>query len=229
MAKQDAGVCLKDYVPDYTLFDLETTGLSREKDEIVEISAVKVRNGEVVDEFSTLVNPGMPMPLDAMLINNITDSMLRDAPSIKKVLPAFFRFVGSDILVGHNIHAFDMPFIRRDCEKYFGKTPPNNYIDTLQYAKAVLPEQKKFNLAFLSDFFGIPVEGAHRALNDCRMNQQVFERLHEVRLLSGESERVEEIRICPDCGARMVKRKGAYGEFFGCGAYPNCRHTEKIR
>ena len=77
------------YVKDYVLFDLETTGISWNYDEVIEISAVKVRNGVIVDQFSELVNPGRPIPVAASMVNNISDAMVAKAPSFIEVLPSF--------------------------------------------------------------------------------------------------------------------------------------------
>ena len=137
------------YVKDYVLFDLETTGISCNYDEVIEISAVKVRNGVIVDQFSELVNPGRPIPVAASMVNNISDAMVAKAPSFIEVLPSFISFIGDDVLVGHNIHCFDMKFIYRDCEKYFSQTLSNDYVDTLKMAKLVFPEWKHRRLGDL--------------------------------------------------------------------------------
>lgn len=129
----------REYVPDYVLYDLETTGISSLYDEVIEISAVKVRNGKIVDEFSELVNPGRPIPYAASSVNNISDKMVENARSFEKVLPEFLAFAGDDVLAGHNIAGFDMKFLYRDCEKYFGQTLTNDYIDTLAIAKLCFP------------------------------------------------------------------------------------------
>ena len=165
----------REYVPDYVLYDLETTGISSLYDEVIEISAVKVRNGKIVDEFSELVNPGRPIPYAASSVNNISDKMVENARSFEKVLPEFLAFAGDDVLAGHNIAGFDMKFLYRDCEKYFGQTLTNDYIDTLAIAKLCFPEWKHRKLSDLAEHYGISTKGAHRALADCRMNQQVFE------------------------------------------------------
>ena len=165
----------REYVRDYVLYDLETTGISSLYDEVIEISAVKVRNGKIVDEFSELVNPGRPIPYAASRVNNISDKMVENARSFEKVLPEFLAFAGDDVLAGHNIAGFDMKFLYRDCEKYFGQTLTNDYIDTLAIAKLCFPEWKHRKLSDLAEHYGISTKGAHRALADCRMNQQVFE------------------------------------------------------
>ena len=216
------------YVPDYVLYDLETTGTSSTYDDVIEISAVKVRNGNIVDEFSELVNPGRPIPYAASMVNNISDDMVAGAPSFTEVLPRFLAFIEDDILVGHNINSFDMKFLYRDCEKYLGQTLTNDFVDTLKLAKLIFPDWKHRRLSDLADYYGISTIGAHRALADCRMNQQVFEFLGKE--LSGEGTLAvkPEIRLCPDCGQPLKKRNGRFGEFWGCSGYPKCRHTENM-
>ena len=94
------GKQLNKYVSDYVLFDLETTGISCNYDEIIEISAVKVRNGKIIDEFSELVNPGRSIPYAASMVNNISDEMVAGAPTIDAVMPQFLVFAGDDIIQG---------------------------------------------------------------------------------------------------------------------------------
>lgn len=223
MLGSNKGKQIFEYVPDYVVFDLETTGISCRTDRIIEISAIRVIEGKSVEEFSTLVNPECSIPFMASEVNGITDDMVSDAPLFETVLPNFLEFIGELPLVGHNIHSFDLPFIYRDSETYLGKIPSNDYVDTLNLARMCLPDQEKYRLTQLADRFGITVENAHRALGDCRMNQKVYEELGKI-LTSGAAT----IKTCPDCGEVMVKRKGKYGEFWGCSGYPNCKHTEKI-
>ena len=169
------GIQKTKYTPDYVVFDLETTGISRVYDEVVEISAVKVRGGKVVDEFSTLVNPGRHIPAGASQVNGITDQMVAHAPRFVKVLQEFLDFTEGYPLVGHNIASFDMKFICRDAEKYYGSVPVNDYVDTLPLARKHLPNLSHHKLTDLASYYGLTTDGAHRALNDCRMNQQVYE------------------------------------------------------
>ena len=125
MLGTNKGKKLDQYVTDYVVFDLETTGISCYNDQVVEISAVKVSKGQVVEEFTSLVNPKCPIPYRASMVNGITDEMVKDAPAFDKVLADFLGFIGDHVLVGHNIHTFDMKFIYRDCEKFWGKVPEN--------------------------------------------------------------------------------------------------------
>lgn len=227
MLTNKAGKRLIKYVPDYVLFDLETTGLSCRNDEVIEISALKVKDGSVEDEFSTLVNPGMPIPFMASEVNGITDDMVKDSPDFKTVLGQFIEFAGDSVLVGHNIVSFDMKFIQRDIEKYYGKVLGNDHIDTLLLARLYLPELQHHTLSDLAHYYHISTAGAHRALADCRMNQRIFESLKEE--IENPSESAQAVKRCPKCGNALKMRTGKFGEFWGCMSYPECKYTENIR
>lgn len=224
MLALEPGKKINTFVTDYVVYDLETTGISTRNDEIVEISAVKVEGGQVTDEFSTLVNPGRSIPFAASQVNGITDDMVKDSPGFAEVFGNFIEFVGNLPLVGHNIGNFDMKFLYRDARKFWNKTIGNDYIDTLPLAKQILPQLSHHRLVDLAEFYNISSAGAHRALNDCRMNQKVFECLRQ-ELKNPESDR---FKLCPQCGQIMKRRNGRYGEFWGCGGYPACKHTENI-
>lgn len=187
------GTLINKYTPDYVIFDLETTGISPNYDEVIEISALKVKGGEVVDEFNTLVNPCRKIPFGATKVNGITNAMVAEAPAFSHVLAEFLDFAEGLVLVGHNIARFDMKFIWRDAEQYFGEIPQNNYVDTLQVARKYLPKMDHHRLVDLAEYYGISSEGAHRALNDCYMNQKVYEcMVSEMR--EAQKKRVEEAR-----------------------------------
>ena len=187
------GTLINKYTPDYVIFDLETTGISPNYDEVIEISALKVKGGEVVDEFNTLVNPGRKIPFGATKVNGITNAMVAEAPAFSHVLAEFLDFAEGLVLVGHNIARFDMKFIWRDAEQYFGEIPQNNYVDTLQVARKHLPKMDHHRLVDLAEHYGISSEGAHRALNDCYMNQKVYEcMVSEMR--EAHQKRLEEAR-----------------------------------
>ena len=223
MLKDVQGKMKSQYVPDYVVFDLETTGTSTSYDQVVEISAIKVKNSTIVDEYSTLVNPGIPIPIMASEVNGIYDDMVKDAPDFRKALGDFNDFVGDLPLVGHNIRKFDMIFICRDALKYFGKTIGNDYMDTLSIARAYLPGLGSYGLSVLARHYGIDSSGAHRALNDCRMNQALFECL--AKEMENPSEAAKNVKKCPNCGSVLTLRNGKYGEFWGCTGYPDCRYT----
>ncbi len=226
MLSKKRGKKLTSIVSDYVVFDLETTGVNCNADEVIEISAVKVIAGEVTEEFSTLVNPGRSIPFYATEVNGITDEMVADAPDFESVLSDFLEFVGDMVLVGHNIHRFDLRFLYRDTERFWDKTLGNDYIDTLDIAQQYLPELSHHKLADLAGHYGIDTDGAHRALNDCRMNQMVYEELKTE--MKNPSEAARNVRKCPRCGNLLRRRNGRYGDFWGCTGYPDCRYTENI-
>ncbi|MDE6747769.1 MAG: topoisomerase DNA-binding C4 zinc finger domain-containing protein [Lachnospiraceae bacterium] len=226
MLSRKTGKKLNTYVPDYVVFDLETTGVSCNSDDVVEISAIKVINREIVDEFTTLVNPRRPIPYYASEVNGITDDMVKNSPFFEKALSDFLEFVGDAVLVGHNIHTFDMKFLYRDAERFWGKTIGNDYIDTLQIARIYLPQLSHYKLVDLAKYYKISTVGAHRALNDCRMNQIIFE--HLAKEMANPSEIAQTVSKCPKCGNVLRKRKGRYGEFWGCMSYPVCTYTRNV-
>lgn len=182
MLSNTKGSQLSEYYPDFVVFDLETTGTSCYKDSVIEISAIKVVDHKIRDEFSSLVYPGRSIPNYASQVNGITDELVADAPEFEKVLKDFIEFIGSMTLVGHNINAFDMKFIYRDCQKYYGSVLDNDYIDTLKLARKYLPKLEHHTLSDIAEYYGISTDGAHRVLNDCRMNQKVYEKLGKMMM-----------------------------------------------
>ena len=226
MLSRHTGKKLNTYIKDYVIFDLETTGISCNNDEVVEISAIKVVDGEIIDEFTSLVNPGMPIPFYASEVNGITDDMIKNSPRFEEVFADFIEFVGDFVLVGHNIHTFDMKFLYRDAERFWEKMLNNDYIDTLQIARAYLPQLNHHRLTDLAEYYDIETEGAHRALNDCRMNQKVFECLHKE--MEDPSDEYKKAKKCPLCGNLLKRRNGKFGAFWGCTSYPDCKYTEDI-
>lgn len=208
----------------YVLFDLETTGLNPESDAIIEISALKVKNGEIIDEFSTLVNPCMHIPYVASCVNGIVDDMVKDAPEIEEALKDFIAFVGNSVLMGHNIKRFDLPFIQRDAVRCFGKQLSNDYVDTLFVAQRYLPELDSHSLESLADYYEISYDGAHRALADCHINKKVYDCL--AKEIANPSEAAKKVPVCPRCGNLLKKCNGKFGEFWGCASFPDCRFTK---
>ncbi len=185
------GKSLIEFPDNYTVVDLETTGLEFQYDDIIEISAVKVRSGEITDKFSTLVQP----PIRTMYFYNpegeaekrdcyisdfisdltgITNEMLETAPSIKEVLPSFKDFVGNDILVGHNIVSFDGNFLCCAFQKHMNAEFCNDYVDTRRISRWILKDLEHHRLSDIAAFFGIEYEGAHRAEKDCLITNDCF-------------------------------------------------------
>ena len=156
----------------YVVFDLETTGLSPIKDKIIEIGALKVVAGEIVDRFSTFVNPGRPIPYEVTRITKITDEMVLDSPSIEKVLPGFLDFIENSVLVAHNAN-FDVRFLEQNC-RYQNLEREFVSVDTLALARVLLPAISKYKLNNITNALKIPLENHHRAVDDAEATAKVF-------------------------------------------------------
>ena len=156
----------------YCVLDLETTGLSFRTEKITEVGIMKIKNGEVLDEFSCFVNPEKPIPQRVVEVTNITDDMVKDAETIDKVFPKILEFVGDSVLVAHNAD-FDIGFLKYNA-KQLGYSLENTYIDTLRLSKDLFPDFKKYKLGIIAENLGIKVEVAHRALDDVDTTVKVF-------------------------------------------------------
>ncbi len=169
IAKHSKNQSLKD---SYVVFDIETTGFSAKKNKIIEIGAVKVENGIIVDEFSTFVNPKTPIPYSIEKLTGIRDVDVSDADTIDHILPKFMEFCKGSSLVAHNA-SFDTSFIRVNCENL---DIPYDFteVDTVGMSRLVLQRLKRFKLDQVAKELKIPLEGHHRAVNDARCTAQIF-------------------------------------------------------
>lgn len=172
----EASIALKDAT--FVVLDLETTGGSPDSSEITEIGAVKVRGGEVVGEFQTLVNPGVEIPPFITVLTGITDAMVIEAPRIAEVLPSFFEFAGSPentFLVAHNA-PFDISFMRHATLREKRPWPRYRVLDTAKLARRVLTRDEVPNnkLATLAPYFGAEITPNHRALDDAKATVDVL-------------------------------------------------------
>ena len=160
----------------FTAFDIETTGLEPGLDKIVEIGAVKFDKMGIIARFSALINPGIPMPKEAERVNNISDEMLREKPSLEEVFPDFIRFVHGTVLVAHNA-PFDCGFINERLKK-FPDSPfpslPNYIVDTLVISRELFPGFRSYSLQNLAQALGISIFDAHRAEDDARLCMEIF-------------------------------------------------------
>ena len=156
----------------YVVFDIETTGFSPVNNKIIEIGAVKVTNGEIVDRFSTFVNPEVPIPFEIEKLTSINDSMVMEADTIETVLPQFMEFIDGTILVAHNAN-FDVSFIRENCKRQdidFDYT----YVDTVAIARTLLTGQAKYTLDAVAKTLGISLDNHHRAVDDAECTAEIF-------------------------------------------------------
>ncbi|MCH5644506.1 DEDD exonuclease domain-containing protein [Gordonia sp. ABSL49_1] len=160
--------------------DLETTGSSPDGDRITEIGAVKIRGGEVLGEFATLVDPERSIPPQIVTLTGITHAMVSAAPRIGEVLPAFIEFARGSILVAHNAR-FDMGFLRRNALRLHLEWPFSLTLCTVTMARRILhrDEAPTVRLSALADLFDVSVRPTHRALDDARATVEVFHHLLE--------------------------------------------------
>ncbi len=204
----------------FCVLDLETTGGSPADCEITEVGAVKYVGGELVGTFNTLVNPGAPIPPTITVLTGITQAMVIDAPRIEEVLPALLEFVGTAVIVGHNVR-FDMSFLNKAAERLgYGKLP-NPTSDTLGLARRLVREETRgLNLQTLAAHFRSPVTPNHRALADARATAHVFWGLLERAGTIGVTDLDELLRLPTARGAphydkielteRLPRKPGVY-------------------
>lgn len=163
---------------EYVVFDLETTGLSPTQCEIIEIGAVKIKNKEVIDQFSTFVRPlNGPIPAKITELTGIDDAMVSGAPMMEEIFEDFMTFIGDLPLVAHNAD-FDIGFVRVACSKR-GRKLTNAKVDTLYMARTLLTELKRHKLNLVADYLGISLENHHRAVDDAKCAADIMVKLFE--------------------------------------------------
>ncbi|MBR4173165.1 MAG: PolC-type DNA polymerase III, partial [Clostridia bacterium] len=156
----------------FVVFDLETTGLSKDSDKITEIGAVKIENGKITDRFSTFVNPERPIPQKIVELTSITDKMIANAPKIEEILPEFIDFCKGYVLVAHNA-GFDTGFIKNEA-KMQGIEYNFSHLDTLMLARGLYPELSNHRLSTLNKHLGVPLLHHHRAVDDAKATADIF-------------------------------------------------------
>ena len=174
----------------YCVLDLETTGFSATTEKITEVGIMKIKNGEVLDQFSCFVNPEKHIPQRVSEVTNITDDMVADSETIDKVFPKILDFIKDSVLVAHNA-PFDMGFLKQNA-KNLGYEFDYTYLDTLSLAKDLFPDYKKYKLGKIADNLGIKVEVAHRALDDVDTTVKVFNVMMDMLKKRG-AKKVEDI------------------------------------
>ena len=167
-------------VGDYTVVDIETTSLDSFHGEILEISAIKVRNKKEIDNFSELIKTNEEIGYFTTNLTGITNEMmLKEGKELEEVLQNFKAFLGNDIIVGHNVN-FDINFLYDNMEEHIDTYLSNDYVDTLRVARKVLPNLRHHKLDDLITYFHLTKRNEHRALNDCVLTNQVYIRLSEM-------------------------------------------------
>lgn len=163
---------------DYVVFDIETTGFSPLYNKIIEIGAVKVSKGEIVDKFSTFVNPEEPIPYRIEQLTSINDGMVIDAPTIDKILPEFLKFCEGAVMVAHNAD-FDMSFIISEGKK-LGIERDYTIVDTVALARMLLPHISKYKLDNVAKALNVSLENHHRAVDDAGCTAEIFVKFIEM-------------------------------------------------
>ena len=208
----------------YCVLDLETTGFSFRTEKITEIGIMKIKNGEVLDEFSCFVNPEKPIPQRVVEVTNITDDMVKGAETIDKIFPKMMEFIGNSILVAHNAD-FDIGFLKYNA-KELGYTLDNTYIDTLRLAKELFPDYKKYKLGIIAENLGIKVEVAHRALDDVDTTVKVFNVMIDMLKEKG-AVKIEDIdRLC--AGSTDFRRLPTYHAIILAQNYVGLKNLYKL-
>ncbi|MDR2569188.1 MAG: 3'-5' exoribonuclease [Oscillospiraceae bacterium] len=156
----------------YVVLDIETTGFSAASDKITEIGAVKIENGIITEEFSQLINPGIPIPWKITQITGINSEMVAEKPSIEEVLPVFMEFCADCTVVAHNAR-FDMGFIKTNANKQ-GLDCSFEILDTLTLARRLFPYLRNHKLDTVASHLNVELLKHHRASDDARATAHIF-------------------------------------------------------
>ncbi len=159
---------------DFVVFDLETTGAKSPPCRITEIGAYRVKNGEIVAEFETLVNPETPIPVFISQLTGITNSMVKNAPRFSDVADAFLDFIGDSVLVAHNAH-FDMRFLNHEIGRVYKEYRVGNpHLCTVKMSRKLLPNIENHRLNTVANYYSVSLVNHHRAGDDARATAHIF-------------------------------------------------------
>jgi DNA polymerase-3 subunit alpha (Gram-positive type) len=168
----------QDFKGEFVVFDLETTGFSALVDRVIEIGAVKIKNNEIVDRFSTFVNPQIPISFRIENLTGINDQMVMNSGTIEQILPDFIEFCKGCVMVAHNAE-FDMSFIKKNCKDQ-GIEREFTIIDTVALARILLPNLNRFKLDTVAKALNVSLENHHRAVDDAACTAEIFVKFIEM-------------------------------------------------
>ena len=163
----------------FVALDIETTGLNPAEDKIIEIGMAKISDGEIVDSYSTLVNPGIRISERITMITGITDDMVEGKPAITEIISDIVDFTKDMPILGHNV-IFDYSFIKKAAVNS-GLDFKKSGIDTLKLSRRLLPEVPHKTLEYLCGYFGIDAGNSHRAYDDALSAMKLYEKLHQIK------------------------------------------------
>lgn len=181
--EREKGISLTIIPQNYTVVDLETTGFSTRYNDIIEIGCIKIRDGEIVDKYQTLVKPPDPIPYFIECMTGIKNEMVADAPSFIEISQSVWDFLKDEIIVGHNV-SFDINFLYDNFFNTFGKKFKNDWVDTLRLSRKIVRGIRRHGLMELCSYFSVTIESLdnetflhHRAINDCLLANGVLKGL----------------------------------------------------
>ena len=163
----------QDFSAEFVVFDIETTGFNKERDRIIEIGAVKIKDGQTADTFSSFINPQISIPERITELTSITDDQVKDAQTLEEVLPRFLRFCGDAVLVAHNA-GFDTGFIETKARELGLGEIENTVVDTLELARGLYNQLRRYTLDSVAKHLGISLENHHRAVDDAQATAEIF-------------------------------------------------------
>lgn len=164
----------------FVIVDLETTGLSPQKNEIIEIGAIKVENGKIIDTMDIFIKPKVPVSKFITRLTGITNEMLEEGYDIQEGMSKFVDFSKGYTLIAHNAK-FDMGFLNSNMNYCFNKNLENEYLDTLKISKEMIKGLSSYKLESLANFFNVDYNGAHRAIKDCEITLDVYNNLMQLQ------------------------------------------------
>ena len=175
------GQQLSTFPSDFTVVDIESTGISADTAEILEVSALRFRGDKFEAAFSSLIKPSAPIPYFISELTGITDDMVKDAPERKGVLRSFKDFLQDDVIIGHNVN-FDVNFLYDELLRYLGYPMGNDFVDVLRLSRLYLPNLVNHKQVTVAEFFGLNTSGAHRALKDTEICAENYLRIKAMAL-----------------------------------------------
>ena len=192
---------------EYVVFDIETTGLSPRYNKIIEIGAVRIKDGRIQDRYSQFINPEVPIPYSITKLTSINDNMVMEAPTIEEVLPQFFEFVGDAILVAHNA-SFDTGFIKEFAKRQ-GLSFDYTIVDTMTLAHILIPELGKYTLDRLCKQFNVSLENHHRACDDAAATAEIFVKMLKM-IKAKEVHTIKELNVMGSASPDSIKKAKTY-------------------
>lgn len=195
------GASLLKFIDEYIAIDTETTGLYPTTDELIEIAAVHIKDGEIISQFQSLIKPSREIDDFIIKFTGITNEMVQDAPLVSDILPSFLDFVGNHIIVGHNVH-FDINFIYDSCINHLKRPFSNDLIDNLRLSRALF-DFHRHKLSDLIKHFDIEGNVAHRALSDAIQTHLCYEYMKNYAKTNG----IKEEKLRPSSPAAKLSAK----------------------